>query len=241
MSISSNNNDIFIDFVAIIDNKTDLIVIVRPNLCFYRNGAIVEAGLKIMCSFINFICIEEWCVKDFYANDIPTTILYGLYVHFPAPQRTAHTKSFVENNVLDKFDFKMVCDLQGEHKYKVNKNAETGRHYYESKNFGMTIYQNSTYVVSDDSYDTVSNIQIVYNENQNLKSSNLYTVPTINMNAEEKDNLERPIEEPQFNFGLIISACVSGIILITLTIVLIVTYLKKRKDVDKTDESKNVS
>ena len=85
------NNDIFIDVVAIIDNKTDLIVIVRPNLCFYRNGAIVEAGLKIMCSFINFICIDDLCVKDFYSNDIPNTILYGLYVHFPAfSRRTAH-------------------------------------------------------------------------------------------------------------------------------------------------------
>ena len=65
--------------------------------------------------------------------------------------------------------------------------------------FSEKSYNSNTFdmiVTRDPNLNKYTSMEIVYNENQNLKSSNLYTVPTINMNAEEKDNLERPIEEP---------------------------------------------
>ena len=159
----------------------------------------------------------------------------GLYIHFPCYSRKSEVS--MPLHVVEHIDCHPNCngtcfkvfDLRGQYQYKYIHETKT----YGSNDFNMQIYTSHPDCIYDND-NTSPNIKIVYKEDQKLKSSNPYTVQTINTNVEEKDNTERPIEETEFNFGLIISLSVSGIILITLTIVMIVKYIKKRNDVDKT-------
>ena len=209
-----------------VDDKTDFILIFRPNLRFYKNGKIED----VISNTDNFSMTKNGEKYD-PCNPLKTfDLATGSYIHFPYntsyPSCNGLIKDIPRDNTLPQ-----VVNISEEYKY-----PDIAINGYNLSMFNMIVIRKKGFSEEFSPLLTIQNMQIVYNEPQNLKSNNPYTVQTINMNAEEKNNTKRLIEETEFNFGLIISLSVSGIILITLTIVMIVKYLKKRKNVDKTDE-----